>query len=174
MGKRLVVLALVLLGISLASAILARADSAPAKPDLSSMQFMVGTWNCVSTVSKTTFTSAVTTSLDPSHYWIITKMIERTSGSARPNSVHQMVTYSGDMNRWVSIVTDDGGNFDVETSPGWKGDTLVWTNALIGGPATTSEVERKVSDSRYTLHGSSQDKSGKVFSVDTACTRSSP
>lgn len=150
-----------------------------AKPDWSSMKFLLGTWNCSSKSSRRAAAYATTTSpsMDSTGYWMVTKShTPSTSWAVGGESVDQ-VTYDPIQHRWVDVYTDDQGNYDVTFSPGWKGNTIVWTDALFApGPdivAATPVTVTKVSDTKTTAHNTFTEKSGTVRTVDTTCTKSS-
>jgi hypothetical protein len=148
-----------------------------AKPDWSSMKFNLGSWTCVSRSSRRSapFTSTASTSMDMTGYWMITKThTAALSWAPEVDSVDQ-ITYDPIQHRWVDVYTDNGGNYDVSFSPGWKGNTMVWTDALFApGPdiiAASPATLTKVSDTKTTTHSTFTEKSGNVRTLDVTCTK---
>ena len=95
-----------------------------------------------------------------------------------PYATHgtDMVTYDADTKRWVDVFTGDFGGYGVQTSPGWSGNTIVWTDALFKpGMDVIAEkpiVTTKVSDTKTTSTSSFQEKStGRWIGVNTVCTK---
>ncbi len=147
------------------------------KPDFSSMKFMLGTWHCSNRSSRrpTPFTTTTVTTLDPTGYWMVVKSSTPTlSWSSAINSTDS-ITYDPVFNRWADIYTDDQGGYGVTYSPGWKGDTITWTDPLFTpGPAivsTSPTVTTKVSDSKTRSQSTFQEKSGRSVTYDVVCTK---
>jgi len=84
-----------------------------------------------------------------------------------------MVTYDPDSHRWVDLGTGDEGGYNVSTSPGWNGDSIVWTDMVISlagnvmstAPTTTT----KVSGTKLTSHSTFKEHSGRTITVDSTC-----
>lgn len=153
----------------------------PATPDFSSMNFMMGSWTCSTKSARRPapyITTSVTT-MDPSGYWMVTKSVQKPmSWFPYPSQGTDVVTYDSDTKRWVDVYTGDFGGYGVTTSPGWNGDTMVWTDALFKPGmdviAQTPTTLTKVSDTKTTAHNTFQEKSsGKWISVDTVCNKGS-
>jgi hypothetical protein len=151
---------------------------APPKPNFSSMQFLSGNWTC-NTKSSRRPTAYVTTSsakVDPTGYWMITTSTNHKTSWAMQSDATDKVTYDPSAHRWVDVFTDDQGNYDVTTSPGWKGNTIVWTDQLFVPSSDISSQTAltitKVSDSQIKGHSSFKEtKSGRVVTVDSVCTK---
>lgn len=148
-----------------------------AKPDWSSMKFLVGTWHCSSKSSRrpSPFVSTLTTSADPTGYWLVTKTTgQKTSWAAAINSTDS-VTYDPAAHRWADVYTDDQGGYDVTFSPGWKANTITWTDPLfVPGPdviAVTPLTQVKVNDTKLTAHSTFTEKSGRINTLNTVCTK---
>jgi hypothetical protein len=150
-----------------------------AKPDWSSMKFNVGNWACVNHSSRRAapFTQTASTSMDSTGYWMITKThTPATSWAVGTDSV-DLITYDPQQHRWVDVYTDNNGNYDVTYSPGWKGNTMVWTDQLfqpvldITGQSPVTVT--KVSDTKTVSRNTFTEKSGTVRTFDSTCTKSS-
>jgi hypothetical protein len=101
-------------------------------------------------------------------------VLPKLSWAVAINSL-DMITYDAQQKRWVDVNTDDQGNYDVSYSPGWTGNTIVWTDALFtpGSDivATTPTTWTKVSDSKRTSTSSFTEKSGRKITVVASCTK---
>jgi hypothetical protein len=180
-----IVLALVVASMALGGSVLAAdapsIETTPiptnAKPDWSSMKFLLGTWNCSSLSSRrpAPYLSTGTATFDSTGYWMVTKTVTAKVAWAPATTSVDMVTYDPYQHRWVDVYTDDQGNYDVTFSPGWKGNTMAWTDALFAaGPdiiAASPVTVTKVSDTKTTSHGTFTEKSGTVRTSDTTCTK---
>lgn len=152
----------------------------PPKPNFSSMSWLVGTWNCSFKSSRrpspVIFTQA--TSMDPTGYWMITKSSSKgSSWFPWPSNSNDWVTHDSDPKRWVDIMTGDFGAYDASSSPGWNGNTIVWTDNMFKPSsdvmAVTPITQTKLSNRKWTSHTTFQERSsGRWISVDTACNKS--
>jgi hypothetical protein len=146
-----------------------------AKPDFSNM--LLGTWRCSTKSSRRawSYETTSTTSPSPDGYWLVTKSkIARTPITAAFQST-DMVTYDSSTRRWIDIETDEQGNYGVTTSPGWNGNTIVWTNAFApksAGIASTNPTSiTRVSATKYTSLWSFVESNGRVVTVKTVCNK---
>ena len=149
-----------------------------AKPEWSAMKFLLGTWQCSTKSSRRPSAYATTqvNTMDPTGRWMVTdSTIPGLSWAHAIVSVDK-VTYDSSQHRWVDVYTDDQGNYDVTYSPGWEGDTIVWTDQLFTpGPdiiATSPVTNTKVNDTKITGHNTFKEKSGRTITVDSVCTKS--
>ena len=149
------------------------------KPDWSSMKFLLGTWKCSTKSSRrpAAYTTIQVNTMDPTGQWMIAdSTILKTSWSIRMHSVDK-ITYDSDQHRWVDVSTSDQGGYDVTYSPGWKGDTMTWTDQLFTpGPdliAVTPLTNTRESDTKLVSHTTFKEKSGRTITVDGVCTKSS-
>ena len=149
------------------------------KPDWSSMKFLLGTWTCSTKSSRrpAAYTTIQVNTMDPTGRWMITDSANlKTSWSTTIHSVDK-TTYDSDQHRWVDVSTSDQGGYDVTYSPGWKGDSMTWTDQLFTpGPdliAVSPLTNTKVSDSKMVTHMTFKEKSGRTITVDGVCTKSS-
>ncbi|MFZ0364285.1 MAG: hypothetical protein WAL67_08790 [Candidatus Cybelea sp.] len=153
----------------------------PAKPNFTSMQFLIGTWNCVATNTRraTGYGSTLTNTMDPSGYWMNTKtMAHATSWDRYPGVAIAKTTYDAANSRWVRVTTDDEGNYGMSTSSGWNGNTIVWhpvnTTSVSSGNVVSSgdTTVTKVSSSKYTSTGSFKESGGRVVTSKGTCSKS--
>jgi hypothetical protein len=149
------------------------------KPDLSSMNFLLGTWSCSKQTSSrpAPYTAMVTYAVSPGGRWI-----EQTSVWNPvpwfPNKwiSHDEITYDSYRKRWVDVEYDDIGGYSVTTSRGWAGNTSVWHDpAFIPSSKVVSETDAtmtKVSSSKVTWSWSLISNNGKTISEHNTCTKS--
>ncbi len=152
---------------------------APAKPNFSSMSFLIGTWTC-STKSARRPAAYVTTStytMDPSGWWIDeTSTTNPTKWiSARLTSLDK-ITYDSDTHRWVDVTTGALNGYGLAFSSGWHGDTMSWHDvSFMAGPdiaSQTDNVVTKVSATKLTTSSSfTETKSGRRVAVTGVCTK---
>jgi hypothetical protein len=146
-----------------------------AKPDFSNM--LLGMWRCSTKSSRRawSYETTSTTSPSPDGYWLVTKsMIAKTPITAAFAST-DMVTYDASAKHWVDIETDEQGNYGVTTSPGWHGNTIVWTNAYapksVGIASTNPTSVTRVSPTQYTSFWSFVESNGRAVTVKTVCNK---
>jgi len=152
----------------------------PPTPDFSSMKFLLGTWSCRTQSSRrpAPFSSTTTNSIDPTGYWMIAKSFNpKTSWFPYTTRSTDMTTYDPDAHRWVDVFTADLGGYDVTTSPGWRGNTMTWTDALFTPTkdvlSVTPTINTKVSDTKITSYNTFTEGSGRTITVRTVCNKSS-
>ncbi len=149
------------------------------KPDMSGLNFLIGTWQCSDLSSRRPGPFSVTQvfSMDPSGYWIVR---DNTTHKASwiPRDFHSQakITYDAQAKRWVMITTSDTGGYSVETAPMATGMKKTWTYAIqTKAPDITSYaplVYVKVSDTKKTMTTSFTETSGRVINVKETCTKS--
>ncbi len=150
------------------------------KPDFSSMQFQIGTWNCVSTNTRraSPYTDTSKTTMDPSGYWMVTTDVAHPVSFDPHTHINvTKMTYDASTSRWVSLSTDDGGGYDMAVSTGWKGNTLVWhdvSTTKTENIASVGDVTiTKVSDTKQTNASTFTEPSARVVHVKGTCTKQS-
>lgn len=152
---------------------------APEKPNLSSMQFLAGTWTCSTKSARrpAAYVTVSTYALDPTGYWITeTSTTKPTSWIKRPLTVSDRITYDPDAKRWVDVTYGDGGAYGLSFSKGWTGDTLSWHDVSFApSPDIRSQTDTKttkVSATKMTSTSSfTEAKTGRVVGVTTTCTK---
>lgn len=152
-----------------------------AKPDMSSMKFLIGTWTCTDVSSRrpAAFTTTEVYSMDPDGYWVNREStIQKGSASWIPRDLHSHTKYGWDPNAklWDRIGTDDRGNFEVATAPmpvnGKKTYTFVAQSKTPGIASYAPEVFQKVSDTKKTMTTSFTETNGRVVTVKETCIKS--
>ena len=156
----------------------ARAATAPPtpvpdeKPDLSSMAFYIGTWDCTSMVrgSKRPNTTVYTMDLDGR--WIKSHDTAPSFDKYRSRTIvtDSWTTYNPDMKKWVSTSVDNFGGYGVATSSGWKGNEITFTSVLTNDGSTGSDTLTKVSATETKDVATGKDKMGHASPpVTTTC-----
>lgn len=181
--KRMLILVAVALATVIPSYATAQVEStpipAPAKPNFSSMQFLIGTWTC-STKSARRPGAYVTTStytMDPTGYWIEeTSTTNTASWIAKKLTVLDKITYDKDAKRWVDVLYGDGGLYGLSFSSGWAGNKMSWHDVSFApGPDIASQtdiVNTKVSNTKMTSASSfTEEKTGRKVAVAGVCTK---
>ena len=165
-----------------AAAIAQQIDSTPfpmnPKPDLSSMQFIVGTWHCSSKSARrpTPTLATQTTTMDATGYWLVTKTkSQATSWNPHPAESVDQITYDVQNKRWVDVYTDNQGGYDISSSTGWNGNTMTWrdlTPSVTGDITSTSATKfTKVGDTKTTSSNTFTTKKGRTVGVTGSCSK---
>ena len=118
------------------------------KPDLSAMNFFMGTWKCTAMIRGKSRPDTATTSLSMDGRWITTHDVAPPFDQfrTRPITSDTAMTYNPLNHMWVQIYHDDFGGYGMATSPGWKGATITWTSTLSNDGSTGHDTLTKVSD----------------------------
>lgn len=127
------------------------------KTDWSSMKFLLGTWNCKTVKNDMgrgagrTETDVNTMTMD-GHYML-------TNGTSKPFDKARTTTlvtqgwvgWDGTKKMWYSSGISNFGGMGVSTSPGWKGNKMVWTDmwSTDGQPLGVTTIT-KASDTKTT------------------------
>ena len=139
------------------------------KPDLSSMKFLAGTWTCHSQLRGNDRPDTSTTTVELSGQWLVSHDVAPPFDKYRTRAINTStyVGFDNNARRWVTLGVDDLGGYSVSTSPGWNGNTLVWTDKLVQGDTVGVTTLTKMSDAQYSFvnvfknsKGSSQTQKG--------------
>lgn len=150
-----------------------------AKPDFSTMKFLIGTWTCTDVSSRRPgpFTVTEVYSMDSTGYWIV-RDITTHKASWIPRDFHSQskYTYDARAKRFVRITMGDRGDYNVATAPMPTGKqktyTFVIQNATPDIATYAPEVYTKESDTKKTMTSSFTEKNGRVVNVKETCTKS--
>lgn len=141
-----------------------------ARPDFSSMNFLLGTWTCTQPLRGKTRSETDVYTMSADGMW----MQDRASSppfdqyrSVPQNSLTSM-TYDPTIKQWVTVYGDNFGGYGLASSPGWQGNTATWTGKGLDG-STVRDVMTKVSDTETTDAITATDAQGKVTNVTTSC-----
>jgi hypothetical protein len=132
------------------------------KPDFSGMSFLLGTWDC-KTIKTSMGRGAGRTETDVNTLTLDGNYM-RTDGTSKPFDkartrtivTQSWVSYDSAKKQWYSIGIGNFGGFGMSTSPGWKGNTIVWTDmygtdgAPLGVTTTTKVSDMKITDVNVT------------------------
>jgi hypothetical protein len=127
------------------------------KGDFSSMRFMLGTWHCKTTKmtngrgSGRTETDVNTMSaLGP---YMETKSVSKPFDKARTRDYvgDGWMAYDTVKHQWYSFGLSNFGGFGMQTSPGWTGNTMTWTDFYNSDTTDHGKsIVTKVSDTETT------------------------
>lgn len=125
----------------------------PLEPDFSSMRFLLGTWWCARLQTSQRFADRITQHyfIDASGHFLVKSEVyhdERRSMNRR--SAMSLISYEQDVKQWALIYFGNFGGYGLETSPGWKGGTLVWRTIVPHLNVPPELTLTKISDTRYT------------------------
>jgi hypothetical protein len=181
--SRALLIVVVLLAAAIPSYAAAQVESTPipasAKPDFSSMSFLVGSWSCSTRSSRrpAAFATSVNYALDPTGYWLNqTSTVRPLPWMTRGLTTWDKITYDADTKRWVDVSYDNAGGYSLSVSSGWNGDKIVWHDVSFAPGAqiaTQSNLTTtKVSPTRYQTGSSfTEAKTARTVNVATVCTK---
>ena len=139
------------------------------------MKFLLGTWYCKSTRTAAgrgagrAETDVTTLTLDD--YYMLTRSTSEPFDKARTTTLvgRRWVGWDGAKKLWYATLISNFGGLGVSTSPGWKGNTITWTDIYgTGGHPLGKTLVTKVSDTKTT----STSTNGSQTTSDE-CTKSS-
>jgi hypothetical protein len=149
------------------------------KPDLSSMKFLIGTWQCSDLSSRRPgpFTTTEVWSMDPSGYWMVRDTTTHTA-SWIPREFHAQSRYTYDAvaKQWVRITIGDTGAYSVATATMPSANRKIYTYVIqtkaLDVTSYAPEVFVKASDTKKTMTTSFTETGGRVVTVKETCTKS--
>jgi hypothetical protein len=123
------------------------------KPDLSPMMYLVGSWTCHSTNPKRpgdrVETQTWRLTLDGRYLQEHTESPSFDKMRGRAIVQDNYLTYDPVTKKWVLLSVDNFGGYGVSTSPGYNGNTIVWTDTLnSGGNPLGTFTETKNGDTK--------------------------
>lgn len=120
-------------------------SSSVLKAELQPLSFFLGEWNCEGefVASKKTIASHIAIAPDLEGSWLVFRWDDKA-----PNRFHALELWGFDKaaNHFTNFIHDNFGGARLFNSPGWDGDTLIWTGNLLAGLPTLDErfvIERK-------------------------------
>ena len=141
-----------------ASAVLAQLPTKPA-PELSQLKYFAGSWTCAGDAPASPFgpahktKSSLMLKSDLDGFWYDGMMTEmKTASNTHPVKGMLHLGYDSTAKQYVLVWLDNFGSWATEMSPGWQGDTMVWTGEqmALGEKATARDTFVKKSDTEYT------------------------
>jgi hypothetical protein len=160
-----------------ASFALAQEAPKPA-PEMANVKYFAGTWKCSGDAPASPFgpahktQSTTTLKLDLDGFWYAGMMTEmKTASNPHPVKGMAHVGYDASAKQYVVVWLDNFGSWATEMSPGWQGDTMVFTGdqMLMGEKATARDTFVKKSDNEYTHKFELQTKGQWGTIVDETC-----
>lgn len=150
----------------------------PPKPNFAPYTFIVGTWSCSTKSARrpAPYETTTTYELDPTGYWLIGKSTTKAMAwFPYEASGEDRITYDADTGRWVDTFNGDFGGYDLSTSKGWSGETIVWHDlAFARGKDVASQTNltiTKVSDSKMASRSTFTTVKGRSVGVTSTCTK---
>ncbi|PZR60299.1 MAG: hypothetical protein DLM53_11555 [Candidatus Eremiobacter antarcticus] len=144
------------------------------KPDLSSMNYLLGTWKCESTVRGMKRPNTTTYSTTMDGRWILAHDVAPPFDPYRTRAIQtdSWTTYNPLNHLWVTTFVDDFGNYGINTSPGWKGSSMTSTILVANDGTTGHDTLTKLSDTQTKDVAMSSDASGRANpTVTTTCNK---
>lgn len=132
---------------------------AAAADSISSLRFLVGTWNCTYQAGKTSVNYRATYSYDLGNNWL-----RENDSWTHGGSDLGMITYEPRTRQWVSAVMDDQRSVVVFHAKGSDPSHLVYRSAYPNAGLTN--VFDRLSSSLYTLHFSGNVGGRSLKSMD--------
>jgi hypothetical protein len=161
----------------IASVAFAQGAPKPA-PEMSQVKYFAGSWTCSGDAPASPFgpahktKSTMTLKSDLDGFWV-DGMISEMKTASNTHPVRGMIHlgYDSAAKQNVMVWLDNFGSWATEMSPGWQGDTMVWTGdqMLMGEKAAAKDTFVKKSDSEFTHKFELQTKGQWGTIVDETC-----
>ena len=140
------------------SAALAQQAPKPAA-EMSQIKYYAGAWKCSGDAPASPFGPAhktqtsLTLKSDLDGFWYDGMMTEmKTASNTHPVKGMLHLGYDSTAKQYVLVWLDNFGSWATEMSPGWQGDTMVWTGDMMamGEKAGARDTFVKKSDTEFT------------------------
>jgi hypothetical protein len=150
------------------------------KPDFSSMQYLIGTWNCSikSARRPAPYTVTSTYTMGSDGWWINQTSVQHPmKWFPHQTTTYDKISYDSTTHRWVDVNYGDLGAYGLSFAKGWNGNQMVWhdvsfaPNADIKAQSDTTVT--KMSDSKTSFTSNFTEASGRVVDVAGTCTKAS-
>jgi hypothetical protein len=169
--KRALVLAV--MGNLLLAELAAAPPPAP-KPDFSSFLFYTGTWTCAQVVGgalRSPHTAVTRVGMNGT--WMIEHDTSRVAESDKVVTGTRYLTYDQSIMRWVEVGVNSSGGYWTASSPGWRGNTIVFTTKGLDGSIQFDVITKDSSTRRHDdSHG--VDAKGNAFKGSSRCVKLGP
>ncbi len=144
------------------------------RPDFSSMNFMLGTWRCHSTLRGKNRPDTSTTTMTLDGAYMVTHDVAPPFDKYRTQAVRtdSYMTYNPRTHLWVTISVDNFAGYGAVTSPGWRGNTMTSTLVASQDGSSGSDTLTKVSDTQTRDVATNKTKDGHVTHTTTMCNKS--
>jgi hypothetical protein len=141
-----------------ASSVLAEEAPKPA-PELSQLKYFAGTWACTGNAPASPMgpahktESTLTFKSDLDGFWYTAVLAEKMTAE-NPHPVKAMGNLGFDTKgkQILALFVDSFGGWSTETSPGWQGDTMVWSGdqVMMGEKGGARDTFVKKGDGEFT------------------------
>jgi hypothetical protein len=141
----------------IASSTLAQQAPKPA-PEMSQVKYYGGSWTCSGDAPASPFgpahktKSSLILKSDLDGFWYDgTLTEEKTASNTQPVRGMAHLGYEAKGKQFVMVWVDNFGSWATEMSPGWQGDTMVWTGDMMvmGEKETARDTYVKKSDTEF-------------------------
>jgi hypothetical protein len=145
--------------------------------DFAPFSFLVGSWSCMTTETDTsTKTPSVTTwKVTGNGRWMVGKT-DYGKPDKYDDEAQQRITYDAEAALWIYQDWRQAGGFNLYTTPGFTGDTAVWTNHSFVKTKTEGAISnytmKKFGERKYVGTFSLTERNGTVIGVRDTCTKS--
>jgi len=139
---------------------LAQQPQGPPKPapELANLKYFAGTWSCSGDSPAGPFgpahktQSTLTLKSDLDGFWYDGMMTEaKTAGNPHPVRGMLHIGYDSAAKQYVQLWIDNFGSHAMQMSPGWQGDTIVYTGEqdVMGEKATAKDTLTKKGPNQF-------------------------
>jgi hypothetical protein len=145
-----------------------------AKPDFSSVMFLVGTWACTQPLRGKSRPETDVYSMGMDGMWMMQQTTAPPFDQYRTYTINGTgyIGYDPTAKLWVNTGVDTAGGYGIQTSPGWQGKTITWSGKNPDGSSGT-DVITKVSDTETSDANTATDPQGNTTSRTIRCVKSS-
>jgi hypothetical protein len=128
-------------------------------PEMSQVKYFAGSWKCSGDAPASPFgpahktQSSLTLKSDLDGFWYAGTMAEmKTASNTQPVKGMVHIGYDPKGKQYAMVWVDNFGSWATEMSPGWQGDTQVWTGDMMvmGDKTTARDTFVKKSDNEFT------------------------
>ena len=152
---------------------------APKRPDFTPFSFLVGTWTCASKEtdrpSREPWTA--TWRVEEQGYWLTgASVYPPVSWFPYKDTVQQRITFDASAKLWIYENWHSMGGYNLYTSPGFIGNTAVWTDRSFLPTAKTRAIStytlKRIGARKYLGSFALTNTNGSVIAVQDTCTKS--
>jgi hypothetical protein len=128
-------------------------------PEMSQIKYFAGAWKCSGDAPASPFgpahktQSSLTLKSDLDGFWYAGTMAEmKTASNTQPVKGMLHLGYDPKGKQYAMVWVDNFGSWATEMSPGWQGDTMVWTGDMMamGDKTGARDTFVKKSDNEFT------------------------
>ncbi len=163
------------------ASVLAQQAPKPAA-EMSQIKYYAGSWACSGDAPASPFgpahktESSLVLNSDLDGFWYSGMLTEKkTASNTQPVRGMAHLGYDAAAKQFVMVWVDNFGSWANELSPGWQGDTMVWTGDMVVGEKTTArDTYVKKSDTEFTHKFELKMKGQWGLIVDETCKKAGP